>query len=221
LWCATTRTPSWTCTPTPSKAAQQPQQVQQRVQQSPQPNQQLLNQQPIQQSNSESSKTGQPKKTKSRRQRRLRRQNRDNDEETEEVTEVRTDYRSSGSDRISLNRNNEDSYLKQVYNNPEIVLDSALAKTRSEQDIETEDGEPKESRFGKIYNKFDITLDSMLDKIYSIIEKISNLFKDLFKFMKQSIEKKQLKKVFLILIMSISMAILFVGINVIFGKVIL
>jgi preprotein translocase subunit SecE len=39
--------------------------------------------------------------------------------------------------------------------------------------------------------------------------------------MKKSIEKKQLKKVFLILIMSISMAILFVGINVIFGKVIL
>ena len=135
---------------------------------------------------------------------------------------MRSDYMSGG---VSRSRgNSEDSYLKKAYNNPEIILSSVLEKNVSEEDPLTKvngDDQLNESKFSKIFDKFDITLDLILEKLDSIIQKISDLFKDLFKFMKQSIEKKQLKKVFLLLVMSISMAILFVGINVIFGKVIL
>ena len=137
---------------------------------------------------------------------------------------MRSDYMSGGVSRSRSRSNSEDSYLKKAYNNPEIILSSVFEKNVSEEDTltqVTEGDQVKESKFSKIFGKFDITLDSILEKLDSIVQKISDLFKDLFKFMKQSIEKKQLKKVFLLLVMSISMAILFVGINVIFGKVIL
>ena len=155
-----------------------------------------------------------------RRNRRSRRTRSDIDSSTGEDREMRSNYMSGGGSR----GNSEDSYLKKAYNNPEIILNSVFEKNVSEEDTSTrvtEDNQLNESKFSKIFGKFDITLDSILEKLNSIVQKLSDLFKDLFKFMKQSIEKKQLKKVFLLLVMSISMAILFVGINVIFGKVIL
>ena len=50
---------------------------------------------------------------------------------------------------------------------------------------------------------------------------MNSLITNIFKFMKNSLEVKKLKRVFFILIMAIAMAFVFVGVNVIFGKVIL
>jgi hypothetical protein len=82
----------------------------------------------------------------------------------------------------------------------------------------------EDTTFNKIYiffKKIDTSLDFGLGKLHYILEKVLTLFYGLFNFMKKSLERKQLKKVYFILIMSVVMAFVFFGVNVFFGKVIL
>jgi len=144
-----------------------------------------------------------------------------NNPSNESFEEVENNEKNENNEN-SENNDAGESYLNKAYNNPEVVLNSALEKNVSEEDEVKEEEVPvKESQFSKMYGKFDITIDSILEKIETVVRKISDLFTNLLLFMKGSVEKKQLQKVFLLIIMSIAMAIVFVGINVIFGKVIL
>ncbi len=77
------------------------------------------------------------------------------------------------------------------------------------------------SRFFKIYSKVDASIDAGLEKTNSVLDQIIKLINAFFSFLKKSLEVKQLKKVFFILIMSIAMAFVFVGVNIFFGKIIL
>lgn len=72
-----------------------------------------------------------------------------------------------------------------------------------------------------LYNKVDTSIDSGLEKTDSIITDLNKLFTGFFKFLKKSLEVKQIKKVLFFLFMSVAMAFIFVGINVFFGKIIL
>ena len=72
-----------------------------------------------------------------------------------------------------------------------------------------------------LYNKVDSSIDSGLEKTDSIITDLYKLFTGFFKFLKKSLEVKQIKKVLFFLFMSVAMSFVFVGINVFFGKIIL
>jgi hypothetical protein len=72
-----------------------------------------------------------------------------------------------------------------------------------------------------ILQKIDKVIVIILKKIEELLNQMNSLITNIFKFMKNSLEVKKLKRVFFILIMAIAMAFVFVGVNVIFGKVIL
>lgn len=59
-------------------------------------------------------------------------------------------------------------------------------------------------------------IDTVLLKTETLVEKMTNIIKDLFTFMKKSLQPKELKKVFFLLFMSITMALFFLGIKFIF-----
>jgi len=65
------------------------------------------------------------------------------------------------------------------------------------------------------------SIDSLLKNTETIVEKVSDLVSKLIKFIKKSLNIKELKKVFFMIFMAIAMAILFMGLNILFGKVIL
>ena len=65
------------------------------------------------------------------------------------------------------------------------------------------------------------SIDSILKNTETIVEKVSDLVLKLIKFIKKSLQIKELKKVFFMIFMAIAMAILFMGLNILFGKVIL
>lgn len=83
--------------------------------------------------------------------------------------------------------------------------------------IESEKFEQSEG----ILQKIDKVIILILKKIEELLKQMNSLITNIFKFMKNSLEVKKLKRVFFILIMAIAMAFVFVGVNVIFGKVIL
>ncbi len=73
----------------------------------------------------------------------------------------------------------------------------------------------------KVYTRVDESVETVLDKTDSVINKILELIKNLYKFLKKSVEKESIKKVIFMILMSICMAFVLMGVNVIFGKVIL
>jgi len=79
----------------------------------------------------------------------------------------------------------------------------------------------KETETLSIFQKIDRIIVIILKKIEELLNQMNSLITNIFKFMKNSLEVKKLKRVFFILIMAIAMAFVFVGVNVIFGKVIL
>ena len=79
----------------------------------------------------------------------------------------------------------------------------------------------KETETLSIFQKIDRVIVIILKKIEELLNQMNSLITNIFKFMKNSLEVKKLKRVFFILIMAIAMAFVFVGVNVIFGKVIL
>ena len=70
-------------------------------------------------------------------------------------------------------------------------------------------------------NSVDSTVDSVLVKTDNVLTGVSNLLSNLFTFIRYSLEKKQLKKIFFLLFMSLAMAILLMGVNILFGKIII
>jgi hypothetical protein len=70
-------------------------------------------------------------------------------------------------------------------------------------------------------NSVDSTVDSVLVKTDNVLTGVSDLLSNLFKFIRYSLEKKQLKKIFFLLFMSLAMAILLMGVNLIFGKIVI
>jgi len=70
-------------------------------------------------------------------------------------------------------------------------------------------------------NSVDSTVDSVLVKTDNVLTGVSDLLSNLFKFIRYSLEKKQLKKIFILLFMSLAMAILLMGVNLIFGKIVI
>ena len=71
------------------------------------------------------------------------------------------------------------------------------------------------------YNNVDIGIDSVLEKTETVVNQVATLLNYLFDLMKNSLKKKNLKKVFFILFMSFAMALLIFGLNIIFGKIII
>jgi uncharacterized Rmd1/YagE family protein len=65
-----------------------------------------------------------------------------------------------------------------------------------------------------LYNKIDSSTDVVLEKTQSILDKITDLTKNLFKFLKNSIKKDNLKKVLFIILMSFGMAVVLMGIKI-------
>ena len=65
------------------------------------------------------------------------------------------------------------------------------------------------------------SIDSLLKNTETTVQKLSDLVSKLIKFIKKSLKIKELKKVFFMIFMAIAMAILFMGLNILFGKVIL
>jgi uncharacterized Rmd1/YagE family protein len=65
-----------------------------------------------------------------------------------------------------------------------------------------------------LYNKIDTSTDIVLEKTQSILDKITDLTKNLFKFLKNSIKKDNLKKVLFIILMSFGMAVVLMGIKI-------
>jgi uncharacterized Rmd1/YagE family protein len=65
-----------------------------------------------------------------------------------------------------------------------------------------------------LYNKIDSSTDVVLEKTQSILDKITDLTKNLFNFLKNSIKKDNLKKVLFIILMSFGMAVVLMGIKI-------
>ena len=74
--------------------------------------------------------------------------------------------------------------------------------------------------FSEIHN-VDIELLAEYIKTDNVLTGVSDLLSNLFKFIRYSLEKKQLKKIFFLLFMSLAMAILLMGVNLIFGKIVI
>lgn len=73
----------------------------------------------------------------------------------------------------------------------------------------------------QFYNNVDIGIDSVLEKTETVVNQVSVFLNYLFDFMKNALKKKNLKKVFFILFLSFSMALLIFGLNIVFGKIII
>jgi hypothetical protein len=76
-------------------------------------------------------------------------------------------------------------------------------------------------RMYNFYSRVDTSIDLGLEKTDSILTDLNNVLDLFFKFLKKSLTVKTIKKVLFFLFMSIAMAFVFTGINLIFGKIIL
>lgn len=101
-------------------------------------------------------------------------------------------------------------------------------KIKGQKDIDAEDitGDNREKVFKKVKKESDVdtgpdSIDSILKTTETFVEKVSDLVSKLIKFIKKSLKITELKKVFFMIFMAIAMAILFMGLNILFGKVIL
>jgi hypothetical protein len=89
-----------------------------------------------------------------------------------------------------------------------------------------EDSEDKVPEDSKVNEESEVktgpdSIDSLLKNTETTVQKLSDLVSKLIKFIKKSLKIKELKKVFFMIFMAIAMAILFMGLNILFGKVIL
>jgi len=101
-------------------------------------------------------------------------------------------------------------------------------KIKGQKDIDAEDitGDNGEKVFKKVKKESNVdtgpdSIDSILKGTETFVEKVSDLVSKLIKFIKKSLKISELKKVFFMIFMAIAMAILFMGLNILFGKVIL
>jgi len=101
-------------------------------------------------------------------------------------------------------------------------------KIKGQKDIDAEDitGDDGEKVFKKVKKESNVdtgpdSIDSILKNTETFVEKVSDLVSKLIKFIKKSLKITELKKVFFMIFMAIAMAILFMGLNILFGKVIL
>jgi hypothetical protein len=72
-----------------------------------------------------------------------------------------------------------------------------------------------------LYTRVDTSIDLGLEKTDSIVTDLYKVLNSFFKFLKKSLTVKTIKKVLFFLFMSMAMAFVFTGINLIFGKIIL
>jgi hypothetical protein len=101
-------------------------------------------------------------------------------------------------------------------------------KIKGQKDIDAEDitGDDGKKVFKKVKKESNVdtgpdSIDSILKSTETFVEKVSDLVSKLIKFIKKSLNITELKKVFFMIFMAIAMAILFMGLNILFGKVIL
>ena len=73
----------------------------------------------------------------------------------------------------------------------------------------------------QFYNNVDIGIDSVLEKTETVVDRVSVFLNYIFEFIRNALKKKNLKKVFFILFLSFSMALLIFGLNIVFGKIII
>ena len=101
-------------------------------------------------------------------------------------------------------------------------------KIKDQKNIDVEDitGDDGKKVFKKVKKESNVdtgpdSIDSILKSTETFVEKVSDLVSKLIKFIKKSLKITELKKVFFMIFMAIAMAILFMGLNILFGKVIL
>ena len=101
-------------------------------------------------------------------------------------------------------------------------------KIKGQKDIDVKDitGDTGKKIFKKIKKEPNVdtgpdSIDSILKSTETFVEKVSDLVSKLIKFINKSLMISELKKVFFMIFMAIAMAILFMGLNILFGKVIL
>ena len=106
------------------------------------------------------------------------------------------------------------------------TLETKKIKGQKDIDVKNITGDTGKKIFKKVKKESNVdtgpdSIDSILKNTETIVEKVSDLVLKLIKFIKKSLMISELKKVFFMIFMAIAMAILFMGLNILFGKVIL